>query len=287
VLANTFTVHGIDLSDKDHFLASDDIVEYAILRGWYDPQQVRAFDFASVYADPEASSDSSNFCRQWSGLCQVASVSFPLTQKLPFSVKPNEKLDAKKVVEILRDHYEETHLYQAWPESGSPHQNSVSTICNPTTQTSFVVQLRKNMPLDIGIVYWVCLGPPCTSAFLPFHFGITEFPQGLSFEGETPSFDSYYEEADSVFEADVSCAFLTFWRFHNKVDEEYGNRITKLNAELERFEKHTWALQKSVEQSALKLYPEDKSTAMEILTNYSDGLYLEGMETLERVFSEE
>jgi len=286
VVANTFTIHQIDLSDTINFLGSDDIVDYAVLRGWYDPQKDRSFDFASVYSDPEASSDSSNFCRQWSGLCQIASISFPLGQKLPFSVRPEKKLDVQEVMEILRDHYEGTQLFQSSPETGSPHENSVNTICNPTTQTSFVVQLRADMPLDIGICYWVCLGPPCTSVFLPFHFGITRFPEGFSFEGETPSFDSYFEEAGSVFEVDMSCAFLTFWRFHNRVEDEYGKVIPKLKVEFDDFEKRALTMQKPVEKSALKLYPEDKATALETLTKYSDGLYLEALETLERVLSE-
>jgi len=286
MVANTFSVHEVDLSDENHFLASPDMIEYAVSRGWYDPQRDGSFDFADVYADPQVASDSSNFCRQRSGLHQVAAQPIPLDQALPFSVKPQNKLDITMVMDILRDHYEGTELYQASIRTGSPYESRHNTICNWTTQTSFVVQLRRSMPLDIGIVYWVCLKSPCTSFFIPFHFGITKFPDGFCLEGDITSTDSYEETPESPFEVDILRAFSTFESFHNKVDNAYGSVIIRLKPEYERFERRAIALQKPLEQAVLQLYPVDKSTAQEMLTNYSNGLYLSAMETLERVLSE-
>ncbi|MGB2698064.1 MAG: C69 family dipeptidase [Candidatus Zixiibacteriota bacterium] len=286
MVANTYTVHDVDLSDTLNFLASSDIIEYSVSRGWYDPEKDGHFDFASVYSNPEAASDSVNFCRQWSGLRYVAVDPIPLSQELPFSVKPKQKLDVKAIMQILRDHFEGTDLYQYSPETGSPHKRIFHSICNTTTQTSFVVQFRGDMPSDIGIVYWLCLGPPCTSFFIPFHFGITKFPDGFFTEEEMPSMGSYKQRVDSPFEADILGAFFTFSNFHHKIDNSYRDKIGRLQAELEEFEKNALALQKTVEQSAMDLYTVDKSKAKKILTNYSNGLYLSAMEAMNRVLSE-
>jgi len=142
------------------------------------------------------------------------------------------------------------------------------------------------MPLDMGIVYWVCLTSPCTSFFIPFHFGIARFPVGFSSNGEKPSMDSYDEMAQSPFEVKVLQAYPTFCNFYHKVDEAYGNTITKLKAESEEFEKRALSLQGPLEQTARQLYSVDESTALEMLANYSNGLYLSATEAMDRVLSE-
>ena len=286
MVANSYTVHGVDLSDTLNFLGSSDVIEYSISRGWYDPEKDGSFDFASVYSDPFAASDSVNFCRQWGGLRHVSSDKIALNQELPFSVKPEQKLDAGAVMQILRDHFEGTDLYRYSHETGSPHERTFHSICNSTTQTSSVVQLRGDMPLDIGIVYWVCLGPPCTSFFIPFHFGITKFPDGFYTQEEMPSMEAYDERVESPFEADILQAFYTFSNFYHKIDDAYRDKIGRFQIELEEFEKNALALQKNVEQSAMELYTLDKSKAREILTNYSNGLYLSAMEAMNQVLSE-
>jgi dipeptidase len=286
VLANTFTVHQVDLADPDRFLASADIINYAVSRGWYDPETKTPFDFAVAYADSQAASDSSNFCRQWAGLRHIARDPIPLGEALPFSVVPKHKLDVASVMQIMRDHYEGTELYQISTRTGSPHQTGLNTICNGTTQTSFVVQLRRNVPLDVGVAYWVCLAPPCASCYLPFHFGITSFPAGFSDRGEQPSGDFYLRQVQAPFQGDPFEAFWTFSNFHHTVVGDYGNKITGVRVVVEEVETRALTLQKPLEQAALELYPVDKTTALAMLANYSNGIYLSAVEAMVRVLAE-
>jgi len=286
VVANTFTVHEVDLSDRSNFLASVDIVDYAISRGWYEPGEGSPFDFAAVYADPEVASDSSNYCRQWSGLRHIAADSIPLSEHLPFSVMPTSKLDAAAVMKILRDHYEGTELYRTSPETGSPDNTTLNTICNWTTQTSFVAQLRGGMPSDIGIVYWVCLSPPCASFYIPFHFGITDFPAGFALSGGQPSDDFYPEKVEAPFRADPSEAFWTFSNFYHKIATAYGKKIASVRAERESIEQNAFASQKSLENEALELYSVDKEAALNKLTDNSREIYLSAMEAMAKVMAE-
>jgi len=98
--------------------------------------------------------------------------------------------------------------------------------------------------------------------------------------------EAYDERVESPFEADILQAFYTFSNFYHKIDDAYRDKIGRFQIELEEFEKNALALQKNVEQSAMELYTLDKSKAREILTNYSNGLYLSAMEAMNQVLSE-
>jgi hypothetical protein len=46
------------------------------------------------------------------------------------------------------------------------------------------------------------------------------------------------------------------------------------------------AVQKPIEEAARRLYARDKTAAMQILTNYSNGIYLSSIEAMQKVLSE-
>ena len=190
-VANTYSVRQVNLSDTMDCLASDNIVEYAKQRGWYDPDVDGPFNFAATYADPETASDIRNYARQWSGLRRIASDPVELSAHLPTTVTPKRKMDVAMVMEILRDHYEGTELDVVDSATGNPHDAGVWTICNSSTQTSFVAQLRRDMPPEVGFCWWICLGSPCQSVYIPFHFGVADFPKAYAGESQTPS-ETFY-----------------------------------------------------------------------------------------------
>jgi dipeptidase len=284
MVANTYTVHQVDLEDHNYFLASPDIIDYAVSRGWYDSQRDGEFDFASAYSEPAAASDSGNIGRQWAGLRYVTD-SFEFGQDLPFSVKPNRKLDVPAVIEILRDHYEGTALHES-SSTGCPHERSFKPICGHSTQTSFVVQLRADRPLDIGIVYWVCLASPCLSFYHPFHFGISKFPDGWVTDIGMPSEGTYRAWVESVFHADPLQAFWTYSNFRHKVESRYGDSIERVRTQIGEVERQAFALQEVLEETALRVYPTNRERAIETLSNYSEGLYLSALEAMNRALSE-
>ena len=285
MMANTYTIHRVDLSDKDNFLASDDIIEYAISRGWHKPQQDGPFDFAAAYADADAASSLYNFGRRWGGLRYVTDKAIPLGPDLPFSVVPRRKVGVADVMQIMRDHHEGTSLQSSSPTK-SPHESG-RRICVDRTQTSFIVQLRQNMPLDIGIVYWVSLASPCSSTYIPFHFGIADFPAGYSSKSEKPSKNLYEAKINSPFRADPFEAFWTCTNFRINVDSAYRSKIVKVKTLCRKVEKNALALQKPLEEAARSIYKKDKTTAMRILANYSNGVYLSSMEAMRTVLSKD
>ncbi len=212
MVANTYTVREVVVGKGGNVLASKDIVEYAKSRGWYDPAS-GAFDFAAVYANPQAATHPNNIGRQWSGLQYIVSEPLTAGSDLPFSVKPKHKLTAADIMQILR-HDKET-------ESGTaPAAPFLCALCSGATQTSFVAQLRSGMPLEIGIVYWVCLASPRTSFYIPFHFGITDFPLGYRLSSQRPETQEYDRKVQAEFKPDVQEAFWTFSNFRDKMDRK-------------------------------------------------------------------
>lgn len=284
MVANTYTIRRVDLSNRDKLLASDDIIEYAELRSWYNPEKDGPFDFAAVYANPQSASHPSNLGRQRSGLRYVSSEPVPDDRPLPFSVIPRGKISVAQIMTILRHDFKGTKAQFTVPAS-DPFNNSCP-ICSGDTQTSFVAQLRKDMPLDIGIVYWVCLASPRTSFYIPFHFGISNFPVGFRSKSQRPSSPFYNEKVSAPFKSDFLEAFWTFSNFYHKVNSASQEVISHVRTRSEENEKNAFSIQGPLEEAAHRLYTRDKAAAVKMLENYSNGLYLSSLATMEKIIHE-
>jgi len=277
MVANTYTIRQIDLSDPARFLGSKDIIEYAKSRGWYDPQKDGAFDFASVYANPISARSLSNLGRQGDGLRYISAKPVRASEKLPFSVAPKRKISAADLMQILRHDKERANV--------APSEISYP-ICSGATQTSFVAQLRRDMPLDVGIVYWVCLTSPRTSFYIPFHFGILDFPQGFRSTSQRPSAQVYDAHVGSPFKAEPQQAFWTFSNFYHKLDDAPIGVIERVKTRAAEVEKDAFSRQGAVEEAACRLYAKDKMAAARMLAKYSDGIYLSCLETMGNIIHE-
>ncbi len=280
MVANTYTVRHVDISDTDNVLASADIVEYAKARGWYDPQQDGAFDFARAYANPASAVHPSNLNRQRSGLNYVTAEPIRFGAELPFSVAPRGKADAATLMQVLR------HDNKSKQDSASDGpREGLCRICSGGTQTSFVAQLRKEMPRDVGIVYWVTLAPPRTSIYIPFHFGISDFPDGYRSMSKRPSMDVFSGKVSRPFTANPQEAFWTFSNFRDKVDGASDKVFADVRNGAKQLEQRALTTQKQFEQIVLRLYAEDKTAAAEVLTRFSHGTYHSSLDTMEKIVS--
>jgi dipeptidase len=285
MVATTYTIHWVNLSDKDNFLASKDIVKYAVSRDWYNSKKDGAFDFAAVYSNPNSASSYSNFGRQWTGFNYVTAKAIKIGPNLPFSVVPKRKVDVTDIMQILRHDYKGTIIEASSPQR-SPQQSG-TPLCNDGTQTSFVAQLRKVKPLEIGLVYWMCLSSPRTSFYIPYHFGISKFPAGFALESQRPSKAFFNEQLDCSFQADLLKAFWMFSNFRNKMSDASIDTITKVKTLAVEIGNDAFVLQKPLEETARRLYTRDKTAAMQMLSNYSKGIYLSCIEAMQTVLNEE
>ncbi len=284
MVANTYTIRRVDLSNKDKFLSSGNIIEYARSRGWYNPKNDGPFDFAAVYANPQSASHPSNLNRQRSGLNYLCAEPIPVGRPLPFSIVPRRKTNVTMIMQILRHNNREQTIVSS--SSTDRESEGICRICSGATQTSFVAQLRRNRPLDIGIVYWMSLAPPRMSFYIPYHFGISDFPAGFSSESERPSNSFYDAKVNAPFKNDLLNAFWTFSNFYHKVNGASPEIIARVRTRAEQIEKNAYAIQKPLEDAVRRVYAEDKATAIKMLENYSKGLYLSSLAAMEQIIHE-
>jgi dipeptidase len=282
MVANTYTVRQVDLGDEANVLAAEDIASYAESRGWPRPPANGMFDFAAAYANPQADSNPNNSGRQWSGLTCIARNPPEPGPNLPFSVVPKHKLSVTDVIAVLR-HDKNTKI-----ECAPADAHFVCALCSGATQTSFVAQLHRGMPLDIGIVYWVCLASPATSFYIPFHFGIADFPAGWRLDSERPTAEAYNARVRAPFTADPQQAFWTFSNFRDKVENAgptARRKASDAHYTARQIEQDSVGMQKPLEETACRLYPTDKAAALRLLENYSKGVYLAVLEAMNAVLS--
>ncbi|MFH1861594.1 MAG: C69 family dipeptidase [bacterium] len=282
VIANTYSVHHVDLADTVNFLASEDLYNYAATRGWYDPRVNTPFDFAVAYASQPAAADSNNFCRQWSGFRRVSSIEVQLSPVLPLSVKPEHKISISEVMALLRDHYEGTELYRASQQVVDLHSGRVNTICNETTQTSFVVQYKPQLPPALSIVCWVCLSSPCTSCYIPFYLGIPDFPAGYAADLDKPSLERCQQLVEAPFQPNLAQAFWTFSNFHHHFTSAFEQRLSELRNDMGALEASAGEQQPAIETRTQTLLRDDPAKAAQLLFDYSQDLYHKSLQVLDK-----
>jgi len=291
IVANTFSIREVELNDRENFIASPDLIDYAVERGWYDPEEDGAFDFARAYSSKGTHLSNSNNHRQWI-MARVLNSSFPLSLeeaeigRMPVSVKPDHTIELREVMDILRNHYEGTTLDKSGGHQYSPH-HTPHTICRYSTHKATVVQQRSDMPVEIGTVLWRALGQPCQSVFVPWYLGARSFPdvytrkeyhrtgksntELLDDQATNAAFAAYHFNFPfwKHRETDVHTASGIFHALGKMVDAHYAGNHPPVRKTFDRMENHAIQMQPLVEKKALELYQQHRPQALEYLTDYS------------------
>jgi len=265
VVPNKYVSRQVNLSDTENFLGSKDLIEYAIERGWYDPERDGVFDFTKVYGRPDVISASWNVYRQQMGLYLLTGKIYPI-HDLPFAAKPDHKITIEELMSVMRSVStlvtEQTKYGNAI--KGSFHRNlPVRPISVWTTQESFVIQLRSWLPPIIGVVYWRAPGIPDINVYIPIYLGMiySDFPEPYK-----------YADPDHI---DMKSAYWAFRVFTNFVDLDYPNKIDMIKSYQNRTESEFFKLQPYVEETALKIYNElGPEAAGKYLADYSSGVLM-------------
>jgi len=252
LLPNVYVIGKVNLKDTSNFLGSPDLIEYAIEKGWYNPAGGKEFDFSKAYGQQQIRLMDQ---RQWRGQCLVTGKDIEKEPdgKLPFSVQPDSKLSVKDVVSILRFHGE-------------------GSLCSFETQEAAVFQLRQNMPVDIGCIYWRCSAEPCSSILTPWYCGITKTPQEYYKAVDVRknlTLEYHFSESLEKFKPDAGMAWWVFKGLQDQVNADYRSRIGIVRAACDKYEAKVFADQPAVENKAMELYRNDKSAARRYLTGYS------------------
>lgn len=163
-IPNYYVIGTVDLDDENNFAGSDDLVEYAISRGWYDPAKDGEFSFAEAYSSRESLASANNRSRHR----EAWTYFFGAERPGEFASVPRKKVSLRDMMNVLSLH-----------ETVDAEGHLVNSICNDRTVLSSIFQLRPWIEFDTGCAMWNAMGHPCCQTFVPWYAGITEAPAGL------------------------------------------------------------------------------------------------------------
>ena len=273
IIPNCYVIREVDLNDKENFIASPDLVDYAVARGWYDPASGESFDFAAAYNTPPTgkSLERGYDTRQWMGQKLITGVT-PSTTPLPFAVTPGKKMAVADVMAVLSNHYEETEYDKTDGYKASPHWTDERVICTSSTQESSVTVLRDGVPDPIKAVYWRTNGRPCASPYIPWYLGMTSVPEGYSWMEPKVGNSIQFAPHNALYDYDSTKAWWVFQDLQNAVDGQYGKAIGRVQQVWKGFQDEIFAEQPAVDAIVARLAAVDEQSAKQFVTQYTNSL---------------
>lgn len=264
-VANAYRIGEIDIHDKENYLASPNLLDFAKQKGLWDSEK-GPFNFAKAFGGGRVNENPFYDSRRvWRGL-QLLSPGTELNpdeKDLPLFLKPDEKITVKKLIGVLRDTYSGTS-YAIYPEKGNGSLERAIAV--PPCIHTDVIQLRNWLPPDIGSILWGALGSPLTTPYIPFYFGIHDTPKAYKTAG-----GSY----------DPASAFWINLSLQQLVIPYYNHLIGDVLPVWEKFEADALTSQNAFEKAVLELYNADASSGKNLLTTYSNGLALAALQKAE------
>jgi len=267
-VANCYTLEQIDLNDTRNYRGAKDVVDYAVARGWYDPQKDGAFSFRKAYGNPGSQTHPDNVKRAWAALSILTGRALAMeAEALPFATTPKAgKASIEDLFAILAHHYEGTEI-----DEGKTHPEARghrAGICHDTTQYGMVAQLRAWLPAEVGAVLWVAPYHPCSKVFVPWYAGMTRVPPGFS----------RYDSAETAWERHLTDTkdFRLRWpdhRYWKYVDSSSAiaagdpARLEKITASKAKLQKRILESQPRFEAQVLRIA--DRTQWGEMLNRYT------------------
>jgi len=277
VCPNESRIGEIDLSKPDYFMASPNVVSFAVEQKLYDPKSGKPFNFKRAYSPNDLSAVSTNGSRvrMWRFYNLVApSLNLgPETNNMdfPVSVKPDKKLSVQDVIAILRDKCEGTVFDPARGLQGGPFGNPNFLpygfkLDGKTYNTSRIIdvnraeyvtitQSRDWLPDPIGGIVWLAFGPQDTACFMPLYNAMTEIPRGFQI-------GDHWE-----FSRDSTRWAFDYVDFHTQV--VYSHAIQDVRAAQARYEAAAIERTPVIDKAALELYRKNPADAIKFLSDYS------------------
>ncbi len=281
--ANGMRIRTFPLDDTENCLYSENVISFAVDRGYYDPASGEPFEFATAYDQPTQQSRRYTATRVWSVFRRAApnlelDPAFhrgdPNAEPYPLWIEPESQLSVADVMALMRDHYEGTDYDMTVGVDAGPYGDPnrwrpmnwtvdgveytwERPISTQQTGFSFVSQSRSWLPDAFGGVFWYGLDDTFTSVYVPLYAGITRVPESFTV-GRLDQFS--WDSAWWVFNFVANIANL-----------KYSFMIEDIREVQTELEDRFLSMQPVIEQAALSLADTDPGLMREFLTQYSVG----------------
>jgi len=280
--ANYSRIRRFPLNKPAECVYAPDVIDFARKKGWYDGPDAE-FSFADTYAPLTFTDLRICEARVWSMFRRVAPskklssdwvMGVQGAEPLPLWIKPDRKLSVHDVMELMRDHFEDSPMdltkgvgagpYElpyrwrplTWKHEGVEYFNERAT---STQQTgfSFVAQSRSWLPGPVGGVLWFGVDDTFSTVYVPMYAGLRGAPR--PFAVGNGSFTEF--TWDSAFWVFNAVANLAYGRYSDMIQD-----IQVLQRELEG---GFVAEQAEIDAMAVQLHKQSPGSARDFLTRYS------------------
>ena len=253
-------------NDKENYLASADLIEFAEKHGLYNPAQ-GAFDFHEAYARDIKLDTTYNYPRVW-GLQQFFSpeIKNDVTKNtFPVFAKAAHKVTLTELRTAFRFHYDNTEHDPYLNSNPKEPYRPVSIF--RTTQTH-LLQVRPELPQAIGCVNYVAMGMADLGVFLPLYQGITSYPEAYTKGNGESSDDSAYWKFRKI----MVLGMTNYNKYAPIIKEAYA-----------KFEAETDQRQREMEEEYLRIYKTQPLHAQDLLQAFSDKILNSALDLADRL----
>lgn len=276
--ANQSRIHTFPLNDKDNCIYSPDVISFAREKNYFNGLN-KDFSFADAYCPITYENLRACEARVWSFFRRfqpsmesyLSYIKGETKDPMPLYVKPDVKLSAQNLKDMMRDHYEGTELDMtkdpgagpfALPYRWRPLTYKVDSveymneraIATQQTGFSFVAQMRNWMPDPIGGVLWFGVDDAATSVYTPVYCGSKQVP--FCYASGNGSLTSY--SSQSFFWINNQVANMAYTRYSEMIKD-----IHPVMKELESFFNQDIEV---TDQYAEMLYKKDKVQCLQYIT---------------------
>ncbi|MBF1634164.1 MAG: C69 family dipeptidase [Prevotella sp.] len=266
VTGNQSRFRTYDPNDKENYLASADLIEFAEKHGLYNPAQ-GAFDFHEAYARDIKLDTTYNYPRVW-GLQQFFSpeIKNDVTKNtFPVFAKAAHKVTLTELRTAFRFHYDNTEHDPYLNSNPKEPYRPVSIF--RTTQTH-LLQVRPELPQAIGCVNYVAMGMADLGVFLPLYQGITSYPEAYTKGNGESSADSAYWKFRKI----MVLGMTNYNKYAPIIKEAYA-----------KFEAETDQRQREMEEEYLRIYKTQPLHAQDLLQAFSDKILNRALDLADRL----
>ena len=266
VTGNQSRFRTYDPNDKENYLASADLIEFAEKHGLYNPAQ-GAFDFHEAYARDIKLDTTYNYPRVW-GLQQFFSpeIKNDVTKNtFPVFAKAAHKVTLTELRTAFRFHYDNTE-HDPYLNSNPKEPYRPISIFR-TTQTH-LLQVRPELPQAIGCVNYVAMGMADLGVFLPLYQGITSYPEAYTKGNGESSDDSAYWKFRKI----MVLGMTNYNKYAPIIKEAYA-----------KFEAETDQRQREMEEEYLRIYKTQPLHAQDLLQAFSDKILNSALDLADRL----
>jgi len=279
--ANKARIGEFPPNDPENCLYSDNVISFAIDKGYYNPKSNEPFLFNEAYCPSTPKNRRYGDARVWSIFRRAApsqefssGVHRSVEGAEPYQlwIKPDKKLSPADVFALMRDHYEGTAIDMTVGVDAGPYGTPYRwrplyfmvdsaeyawerPISTQQTGFSFVSQSRDWLPDPIGGIYWYGVDDTWFTCYTPLYCGIDKIPHSYTI--------------GSIQKFSWKSAWWVFNFVSNFCNLKYSYMIKDIQAVQYSIESNFLEMQPAIEKTALEQYKSNPALMTRYLTDYS------------------